>query len=89
MPHPDVVLTRCSKSTVCWNAYKAEVQSVLTSYEALDLVTLATTWHNQIDALERADPKREHTISTYEKQTTALYTWLATRPSIVRTQLGL
>jgi len=88
-PHPEVVLTRCSKSSICWNAYKAEMESVLKAYEALDLVTLATAWHAQIDALQKADPKREIEVSTYESHTKALYSWLAQRPSDIRGHLGL
>jgi spore coat protein H len=89
LPHADVVLSRCRRSSACWDAYKAEVNSVLPAFEALDLVALATKWHGQIDALQRADPKREHSIASYEKATNALYLWIAERPNVVRAQLGL
>lgn len=79
----------CSRNATCWNAYKAEVQSVLAVYETLDLVNLAKKWHEQIDALVRADPKREHNVSFYDSQTLRMYDWIADRPNAIRTQLGL
>ena len=89
VPHAEVVLSRCRQSAACWDAYKAEVNSVLPAFEALDLVALATKWNSQIDALQRADPKREHSIAGYENATKALYVWIEQRPNVVRGQLGL
>ncbi len=88
-PQSDVVLVRCSRSTTCWSAYKAEMQSVLATYATLDLVDLAHKWHGQIDALVKADPKREERLDQYEYETELLYEWLAARPNVIRAQLGL
>jgi hypothetical protein len=89
-PMPDnVLLARCSRNVTCWNSYKAEMQSMLAAYEALDVVNLAKKWHEQIDALARSDPKREHDISFYASQTDRMYEWMAARPQVIRQQLGL
>lgn len=87
-PGPSTVFTRCKAST-CWDAYKVEVGAVLDVYEKLSLEKLARSWHDQIDALVRSDPKRERSIDYYEQETENLYEFLATRPSVVRAQLGL
>ncbi|MDB4938441.1 MAG: hypothetical protein JWP87_5413 [Labilithrix sp.] len=88
-PLPNTVLGRCALGASCWNAYKAEVSSVLDVYATLDLVNLATKWHAQIDALATADPKREATVGRYVQKTGLLYGWLAARPGVLRAQLGL
>ena len=88
-PSEEVVLARCARSTACWDAYKAEMQSVLAVYETLDMVNLARQWHEQIDVLARADPKREVSTASYEIETERLFAWLAGRPDLIRTQLGL
>ncbi len=88
-PLGTTVFARCKRSTTCWDTYKAEVKSVLDVYETLDLVNLAKSWHQQIDTLARSDPKRESGIDDYESVTEHLYEFLATRPSVVRAQLGL
>ena len=67
----------------------SEGGSVLAIYETLDLVNLARSWHDQIDALVRSDPKRERSIGAYERETANLYDALAARPNVVRAQLGL
>ncbi len=87
-PDAATVFARCRSST-CWDAYKSEVGSVLAIYETLDLVNLARSWHDQIDALVRSDPKRERSIGAYERETANLYDALAARPNVVRAQLGL
>lgn len=84
----DTLFTRCKLGATCWSAYKAEMKSVLDTFEELDLVSLAKKWNAQIDALARSDPKRETTIAGYEERTRKLYAWLAARPQIVRAQLG-
>jgi hypothetical protein len=88
-PHPDTVLARCKLSVACWDAYKAEVKSVASAFESLDLVSVAKVWHAQIDQLVYDDPKREASIRRYKEKKQLLYTWLAARPDIVRGQLGL
>jgi len=85
----DTFLVRCKASATCWPAYKTEVQSVLTLVESLNLPALAQAWHTQIDVLARADPKREADLAYYDAETAKLYAWLAARPALVRTQLGL
>jgi CotH kinase protein len=82
-------LARCKLTTTCWDAYKAEVRSVLAVYETLDLVSLAHKWHDQIESLAKADPKKETTLGSHVSETELLYKWLAARPGVVRTQLGL
>jgi hypothetical protein len=89
IPLPDIVLARCKAGGSCWETYKTEVRSVLAAFEALDLLTLAKTWHEQVDPLVKADPKRENSLSLYNTRTQLLYQWVQTRPGIVRTQLGL
>jgi spore coat protein CotH len=89
VPRTDIVLERCRLGGTCWDAYKVQVQSVLDVYRTLDLVNLAKKWHAQIDALATADPKRETAIDYYQQQTDLLYTWLDTRPSVIKAQLGL
>lgn len=84
-----LLIERCKTSTPCWTAYKDQMKSVLAVYESENLVALAQKWHGQIDALVKADPKRETTLSYYASETSLLYTWLAARPGVVRTQLGL
>jgi len=88
-PPNATVFARCRLGTTCWNAFKAEMQSVLAAYEKLDLVPLAQKWHQQIDALVLSDPKREKSTSYYQQQVPRLYEWLAARPAVVRSQLGL
>jgi CotH kinase protein len=88
-PHADSVLSRCSRSATCWDAYKAEVQAALGVYETLDLVNVAKNWHNGIDAFARADPKREFDVGLYDSLTLRTYDWIAARATTVRTQLGL
>ncbi len=85
----DTVLVRCKASPPCWASYKAEVQSLLAAYATLDLANLARTWNTQIDALVRADPKREAPIAFYVSETAKLVPWIGARPGIVRAQLGL
>jgi len=89
IPRGAIVLARCKLGATCWNAYKAEVQSMLDVYASLDLVNLARKWHDQIDALVKADAKRESSVDAYTSDTEGLYRWLATRPSVLATQLGL
>jgi hypothetical protein len=89
MPLNDTLFTRCKLGATCWSAYKVEAKSVVDAFEALDLVSLAKTWHDQIDALVRVDPKREISLATYDDWTRVLYEWLAARPKVVRAQLGL
>jgi hypothetical protein len=89
MPLNITLLTRCKQSVTCWATYKTEAAKVIDTFEQLDLVALAKVWHAQVDPLVRADPKREASIGYYEQRTTALYAWLAARPGIVRTQLGI
>jgi spore coat protein H len=88
-PHADIVLSRCSRSDTCWDAYKAEVQAALAVYETLDLVNVARKWHDGIDAFARADPKREFDVTFYDEQTLLTYEWIAARATVVRAQLGL
>ena len=83
------LLGRCKLSTTCWNAYKAQVKIVLAGYESLGPVALAKTWHAQVHPFVLADPKRETSDSYYTTETTNLYAWLAARPGVVRTQLGI
>lgn len=83
------LLVRCKQSAACWTAYKDAVKDVLATYEGLDLVTLAQTWHAQVHPYVVADPKREAPLSYYNSETTLLYSWLAARPTVVRTQLGI
>ena len=82
------LLVRCKASPDCWNAYAAQVSSVIGAVEALDIVGVATAWHTQIDALARVDTKSETSAAAYEQATTALYAWAAARPSVVRTQMA-
>lgn len=84
-----ILLVRCKQTAACWNAYKDAVKDVLTTYEGLDLVTLAHTWHAQVEPYVIADPKREATLGYYTSETTLLYAWLAARPGVVRAQLGI
>ncbi len=56
-PSTEVVLARCARSTACWDAYKAEMRSVLAVYETLDLVNLAKQWHDQINVLAKSRPE--------------------------------
>jgi hypothetical protein len=88
-PLNPTVLARCKTAEPCWSAYKAEVQSVLAVYETLDLVNLAKKWHDQIEPLVQRDPTRTETVDSHLEQTALLYDWLAARPRVVRTQLGL
>lgn len=88
-PLDATLLTRCKLGATCWSAYMSEVQSVVTAFEALDLVNLAKTWHGQIDTLVQTDPKREVPLEVYDANTQRLYAWLQARPAVVRTQLGL
>ena len=88
-PLNTTLLVRCKQSTTCWNAYKAQMKLVLAGYESLGLVALAHTWHNQVDALVKADPKTETPLSYYTSETANLYTWLGARPGVVRGQLGI
>ena len=88
-PIGNTIFTRCKNSAACWDAYKAQVASVLGVYESLDLLSVAKKWHDQIDPLVRSDPKKIRTIPYYEKETAHLYDWIAKRPAVVRTQLGL
>ncbi len=83
------LLTRCKLGASCWSAYKSEVQSVVTAFEALDLVSLAKSWHDQIDPLVRSDPKREVSVEYYDQRTLQLYDWIQARPALVRAQLGI
>lgn len=83
------LLGRCKQSATCWATYKDRVRNVLAVYEGLSLVSLAQTWHAQIDALVVADPKRETSLSYYDSETTKLYGWLGARPGVVRGQLGI
>lgn len=85
----NTLLMRCKANASCWATYKTRVQAMLVKYESLGLVNLAKAWHAQIDLLAQADPKREYSVSDYSSETTKLYGWLAARPGIVRTQLGL
>jgi hypothetical protein len=88
-PPNATVFARCRLGPTCWSAYKSEMVSLLAAYEALDLVGLAQKWHAQIDALVRADTKREKTVGDYDQQIPLLYKWLVTRPDVIRAQLGL
>jgi CotH kinase protein len=88
-PLGNTVFARCKKSEACWSLYKTEVASALVAFESLDLVQLATKWHDQIDPLVRSDPKREKTLSRYEDETPQMYDWIEARPTVIRTQLGL
>lgn len=83
------LLGRCKLSPGCWTAYKAKVSTVLATYETLDLVNLAKTWHAQVDPLVIADPKKETPLAYYSSETALLYAWIAARPGVVRAQLGL
>jgi hypothetical protein len=65
------------------------MKTVLGVYEGLGLVNLAKSWHAQIDARVIADPKREASLSYYNSETTKLYSWLAARPGVIRSQLGI
>ena len=65
------------------------MKSVLATYETLDLVTLATTWHTQVHPIVLSDPKREAPLGSYNQSTAQLYTWLAQRPAVIRGQLGI
>jgi spore coat protein CotH len=88
-PATNVVFARCKNSTACWSAYRTETASVVAVFETLRLTELARAWHDQIDALAKADPKRESTIERYIVETDALYEWLDARPAVIRSQLGL
>jgi hypothetical protein len=83
------LLNRCKLSPGCWATYKDQVKAVLTTYEGLDLVTLAKSWHAQVDPLVIADPKKETPLGYYTSETALLYDWIAARPAIVRGQLGI
>lgn len=83
------LLMRCVAQPACFATYKATVAAALTTYEGLDLVNLAKTWHAQIDTLARADTKKIVANEGYEGETLKLYQWLAARPAKVRQQLGL
>ena len=89
VPLNQTLLTRCRQSATCWASFVTEAKTVIDTFEQLDLVALAKTWHDQVDPLVRADPKRETSIGYYEQRTAALYQWLAARPGVVRGQLGL
>jgi hypothetical protein len=88
-PSSSIVLARCKLSETCWAAYKIEVAAALTTFQSLALVNQAHTWHDQIEELVAADPKRPASMSNHEQDTQRLYTWLAARPGVVRGQLGL
>jgi hypothetical protein len=83
------LLNRCKLSPGCWATYKDQVKSVLATYEGLDLVTLAKTWHAQVDPLVIADPKKETPLDYYTSETALLYQWIAARPGVVRGQLAI
>jgi spore coat protein CotH len=83
------VLMRCLADATCTQTYKDEMQKLLRLFAAMNLPALALRFHNQIDALVRADPKRESTLAYYDDETAALGTWLTARPAAVRAQLML
>lgn len=73
----------------CWARYKTVVSASLATVAGLNLEALAHTWHDQIDAAVRADPKKELSNGGYDGETNKLYAWILARPALVRTQLGL
>jgi hypothetical protein len=83
------LLMRCKNSTQCWDAYKSHVASALAGYQNLNLVSVAKTWHDQIDALQTNDVKRESSLSYYQESVTMIYQWMDARPAVVKNQLGL
>lgn len=85
----DTLLMRCQKTASCWDVYKTHVSSVLTAYQAADLVTLAKKWHAQVDAEQTADTKRESSLEFYAESIDMLYAWIPARVGIVKGQLGL
>ena len=85
----DTVLMRCKNTVTCWAQYKAAVATVLTGYQTTDLAGLAKKWHAQIDAYQKADTKRESSLTYYQESVDALYLWIDARPGIVKTQLNL
>jgi hypothetical protein len=89
VPNSMTLLARCKLSTTCWSAYKTEAKWLVDEFEKLDLEPLAKKWHNQIDALVKADPKRETSLLWYQQRTDGLYEFIRTRPAIVRGQLGI
>ena len=89
MPTNATLLSRCKSSATCWASYKDEAKKVVAEFEKLDLVPLAKVWHKQIDALVKADPKRETSLLWYEQRTNGLYEFIGARAGIVRAQLGL
>ncbi len=88
-PKNSIVLARCKISAPCWEAYKSEVRSFLTKFESLGLVDLAHQWHDQIEGLVRSDPKVSIELKEHDDDTQSLYVWLASRPGVIRAQLGL
>ena len=83
------LLGRCRLTPMCWDIYRSQVAAVLSDYEKLDLATVAKTWHEQIDAVQTADSKREAPLDYYIASVPELYVWIKTRPAIVKKQLEL
>lgn len=92
------LLQRCKASTTCWPTYKTTVAGVLTSFEGLGLAALATTWRTQItpfvnaatfDSQARLGQAQTSYRNAFEGSNNQLGPWIAARPGIVRTQLGL
>ena len=92
------LLQRCKASSTCWPAYKTAVSTVLGTFEGLDLGALAATWRAQIapyvnaatfDAQARLGRTNASYVGAFEGENNRLGPWIAARPGIVRTQLGL
>ena len=83
------LLMRCKNSAACWDAYKSHVANVIAAYQNLNLASVAQTWHDQIDALQANDVKRESSLNYYQQSVTLLYQWIDARPAIVKQQLNL
>lgn len=81
-------LMRCKASPSCWASYKTKAAAMVTVFENQNLEALARQWNAQVDAFVRADTKREGSVGAYEGETNKLYTWLRTRPAVVRAQLA-
>jgi spore coat protein CotH len=82
------LLQRCKNSPSCWAAYTRELGATLTAFEGMGLPALAARWHAQIDARVLVDPKKEIGNATYAAETGKLNAWIASRPAVVRAQLG-
>ncbi len=85
----DTLLMRCQKSDACWTAFKAHVSTAIAAYQAMDMAGLAKQWHAQIDAVQSADTKRESSLAYYQSSIVEMNAWIAARPGLVKSQLGI